>query len=74
LITELMQPEPLQAVYEEVGGRWYPVYRDLAETAFWAERPFFDQFPGIIENARELWYPAEATPQLLTQLSAVTRS
>ena len=73
LIMELMQPEPLQAVYEEVGGRWYPVYRDLAEAPFWAERPFFDQFPGIIENARELWYPAEATPQLLTQLSAVTQ-
>jgi multiple sugar transport system substrate-binding protein len=73
LITELMQPEPLQAVYEEVGGRWYPVYRDLSEAPFWAERPFFDQFPGIIEEARELWYPAEPTPILLTQLSAITQ-
>ncbi len=69
-----MQPEPLQAVYEEVGGRWYPVYRDLAEAPFWVDRPFFDPFPGIIEEALELWYPAEPTPLLLTQLSAVSQT
>lgn len=73
LITAIMQPEPLQAVYEEVGGRWYPVYRDLANAQFWVDRPFFADFPGIIENARELWYPAEPTPDLLTQLSAVSQ-
>ncbi|MBA2519377.1 MAG: extracellular solute-binding protein [Chloroflexia bacterium] len=70
LITAIMQPEPLQDVYEAVGGRWYPVYRDLATAPFWQERPFFDDFPSIIESARETWYPAEATPLLLTQLSA----
>jgi ABC-type glycerol-3-phosphate transport system substrate-binding protein len=57
-------------MYEAVGGRWYPVYRDLADAPFWAERPFFDDFPQIIEEAREIWYPAEPTPLLLTQLSA----
>jgi multiple sugar transport system substrate-binding protein len=71
MITAIMQPDMVQAVYEEVGGRWFPVYRDLAQADFWQERPFFDDFPEIIENAREMWYPAEATPQLLTQLSAV---
>lgn len=71
LITALMQPEPLQAVYEQVGGRWYPVYRDLAQAPFWQERPFFADFPEIIENARPPWYPAPASPLLLTQLSAV---
>lgn len=73
LIAAIMQPEPLQAVYEEVGGRWYPVYRDLANAQFWVDRPFFAEFPQIIESARELWYPAEPTPELLTQLSAVTQ-
>jgi multiple sugar transport system substrate-binding protein len=71
MITAIMQPEMVQAVYEEVGGRWYPVYRDLAEAPFWQERPFFDDFPEIIETARPIWYPAEATPLLLSQLSAV---
>ncbi len=71
MITEIMQPEKLQEVYEEVGGRWYPVYRDLAQAPFWQERPFFSEFPTIIDNARETWYPAEGTPELITQLSAV---
>lgn len=71
LITALMQPEPLQAVYEEVGGRWYPVYRDLAQAPFWQERPFFADFPQIIETSRPTWFPAPASPLLLTQLSAV---
>ncbi|MDQ3467527.1 MAG: hypothetical protein M3411_04730, partial [Chloroflexota bacterium] len=38
---------------------------------FWQERPFFSEFPTIIDNARETWYPAEGTPELITQLSAV---
>lgn len=70
LITAIMQPEMVQAVYEEVGGRWYPVYKDLATAPFWADRPFFDEFPTIIENGRPIWFPAEGTPLLLTQLSA----
>ncbi len=74
MITAIMQPERLQEVYERVGGRWYPVYRDLTEAPFWQERPFFDAFPEIIENARPVWYPAEATPELLTQLSAVEQT
>ncbi len=71
LLTAIMQPDLVQAVYEEVGGRWYPVYRDLANAQFWLDRPFFSEFPNIIENAREVWYPATPTPDLLTQLSAV---
>lgn len=71
LITAIMQPDKVEAVYEKVGGRWYPVYRELANAPFWQERPFFDDFPDIIENARPNWYPAEASPQLISQLSAV---
>ena len=71
MITAIMQPEMVQAVYEEVGGRWYPVYRDLADAPFWQERPVFNAFPEIIENARPIWHPADASPLLLTQLSAV---
>ncbi len=74
LITAIMQPEPLQAVYEEVGGRWYPVYRDLAQAPFWQERPFFADFPRIIETARPVWFPAQASPELSTQLSAITQA
>ena len=71
LITHIMQPDMVQAVYVEVGGRWYPVYRELANAPFWQERPFFNDFPEIIETSRPVWYPAEATPLLLSQLSAI---
>ncbi len=73
LIRHLMQPENLQAVYEEVGGRWYPAYVDIQNEPFWTERPAFEYFPQILEDAREMWYPAEGTPLLITQLSAVSQ-
>src|SRR5688500_20318812 len=70
MITAIMQPEMVQAVYEQVGGRWYPVYKDLSNAPFWVERPFFASFPEIVQSGRPAWYPAEGTPQLLTQMSA----
>ena len=73
LIKDIMEPKALEAVYEKVGGRWYPVYKDLSQAEFWKKRPFFDPFPDIIEHARPNWYPAPPTPQLLTQLSAVSQ-
>jgi multiple sugar transport system substrate-binding protein len=73
LIKAIMAPEKVQAVYEKVGGRWFPVYRDLAKEKFWVDRPYFNEFPSILDSARPAWYPAEATPTLLTQLSAVSQ-
>jgi multiple sugar transport system substrate-binding protein len=71
LITDIMQPENVQAVYEAVGGRWYPAYVDLQNEPFWAENPFFVDFPSILETARPSWYPAEGSADLITKLSAV---
>ena len=71
LITDIMQPENVQAVYEAVGGRWYPAYVDLQNEPFWADSPFFVDFPSILESARPSWYPAEGSADLITKLSAV---
>jgi multiple sugar transport system substrate-binding protein len=71
MITSIMAPEKVQAVYEKVGGRWYPVYKDLANAKWWKDRPYFDSFPEGLTNARPGWFPATATPKLLSQLSAV---
>ena len=71
MIENIMAPEKLQAVYEKVGGRWYPVYKDLANAKWWKDRPYFDGFPQALESARPAWFPATATPKLLSQLSAV---
>jgi ABC-type glycerol-3-phosphate transport system substrate-binding protein len=71
MITNIMAPEKMQAVYEKVGGRWYPVYKDLTKAKFWADRPYFNSFPAAIENSSPNWSPATPNPKLLTQLSAV---
>jgi len=71
MIQAIMQPDKIEAVYELVGGRWYPVYKDLANAKFWKDRPYFDAFSDAIKTASPLWLPAQATPDLLTQLSAV---
>lgn len=70
MIKDIMQPDKLQAVYEKVGGRWYPVWKDLSNAKFWKDRPYFDAFPDAIKTATPDWTPAVATPDLLTQLSA----
>jgi len=70
MIQYIMQPDKIEAVYEKVGGRWYPVYKDLTKAKFWADRPYFNSFPTAIENSVPSWVPATPTPQLLTQLSA----
>ncbi len=70
MIREIMKPDKVEAVYEKVGGRWYPVYKDLANAKFWKDRPYFDAFPAGITNAKPTWLPAQPTPDLLTQMSA----
>jgi multiple sugar transport system substrate-binding protein len=71
LLIHIMQPENVQAVYEQVGGRWYPCYKDLINEPFWADNPHFVDFPSILESARPGWFPAEGTADLITKLSAV---
>lgn len=73
MIQNIMQPDKLQAVYEKVGGRWYPVYKDLSNAKWWKDRPYFDEFPKILDSARAAWYPATATPKLLSQLSSASQ-
>ncbi|HEY3107339.1 MAG TPA: sugar ABC transporter substrate-binding protein [Chloroflexota bacterium] len=70
-IKYIMQPDRIEAVYEKVGGRWYPVYKELTKAKFWADRPYFNNFPAAIEASVPGWAPATANPTLLTQLSAI---
>lgn len=73
MIQNIMQPDKVEAVYEKVGGRWYPVYKDLSNAKWWKDRPYFDQFPEILQSGRPAWYPATATPKLLAQISSVSQ-
>lgn len=70
LIKAIMQPDALEAVYEKVDGRWYPVYKDLAARPFWKQNQYFAQFPDLIAHAQADWYPGSANAKLLSQLTA----
>lgn len=70
LIKAIMQPDQVEAVYEKVDGRWYPIYKGLAERPFWKQNQYFSQFPDLIAHAQADWYPASANAKLLSQLTA----
>lgn len=71
LIKAIMQPDQVEAVYEKVGGRWYPIYHDLTTAPYWKSRPYFDFFPQIIKSGRPEWYPAKGSATVVAQISAV---
>ena len=70
LLKAILQPDQLEAVYEKVDGRWYPVYKDLANRSFWKDNKYFQAFPDLIEHNQTDWYPASASSKLLAQLTA----
>ncbi len=73
LVKYLMKPDNIEKVYEKVGGRWYPVYQDLTKEKYWTDQPVFSSFPQIIEKGRPTWFPAQASPHLLRNLSSVSQ-
>jgi multiple sugar transport system substrate-binding protein len=71
LVTYLMDPERLQAVYEKIGGRWYPVHKDLQKKDYWTSRPQFKYYPDLINNGRFYTYPVAPDPKLMQALGEV---
>ncbi|MCC6626410.1 MAG: extracellular solute-binding protein [Chloroflexi bacterium] len=67
----VMQPEVAQRAYEAVGGRWYPVYKGLADHPFWKSKPQFKGYPELVTNARFASYPAPPEPKLMSALGEV---
>jgi multiple sugar transport system substrate-binding protein len=67
-INYLMEPDRLQAVYEKIGGRWYPVHKDLQKKEYWTSRPHFKYYPDLINNGRFYTYPLPAEPNLMQAL------
>ena len=71
LIDYWMVPDNCQAVYEKVGGRWYPIYKDLKNKEYWTSRPHFKFYPDMIAAGRQTSYPAAPEPNLMTALGDV---
>ncbi|MCC7367308.1 MAG: extracellular solute-binding protein [Chloroflexi bacterium] len=68
LIFNLMDPKRLQTVYEAVGGRWYPIYKNGSQHEYWKSREIFKFYPDLLAGGRGLWYPSSPEPKLMAAL------
>lgn len=75
LIRYLMDPRRLQQVYAQVGGRWFPIYRDGKNDEFWTSKPQFQFYPDLLNGGRDWSYPAAPEPRLMAAIGeALTRN
>jgi len=71
LIRYLMDPKRLQAVYSQVGGRWYPIYVEGNKDEFWTSKPHFKFYPDLLTGGRSSNWPADPEPKLMAALGEV---
>ena len=71
LIVNLMDPKKLQSVYEAVGGRWYPIYKNGPKHEYWMSREIYKFYPDLLAGGRGLWYPSSPEPKLMAALGEV---
>jgi hypothetical protein len=56
LVQYYMEPEHLQVVMEEGGGRWGPPYKGMYTNDFW-QRPSFQHWRVMLERGRQFASP-----------------
>ncbi|MBV9170613.1 MAG: extracellular solute-binding protein [Chloroflexi bacterium] len=71
LIRYLMDPQRLQAVYSQVGGRWYPIYQDGNKDEYWTSKPQFKFYPDLLQGGRDTSWPASPEPKLFAALGEI---
>ena len=71
LIRYLMDPTRLQAVYSQVGGRWFPIYQDGIKDEFWTSKPQFKFYPDLLKGGRDISYPAAPDASMFAALGEV---
>ena len=63
----------MQAVYEKVGGRWFPVYKDLQEQGVLDLAAALQVLPGPGHRRALLPYPAPPDPNLMQALGEASQ-
>jgi len=71
LIRYLMDSKRLQAVYSQVGGRWFPIYQDAIKDEFWTSKPQFKFYPDLLKGGRDISYPAAPDPKMFAALGEI---
>jgi multiple sugar transport system substrate-binding protein len=52
MIRYWLEPSRFDRVVQTIGGRWWPIYKDLAKGKFWADRPNYAIYPEMLAQAR----------------------
>ncbi len=71
MIRYWLEPSRFDKVTQTVGGRWFPIYKDLAKGKFWTDRPAYGIYPEAQAQARLDCYegpPTDAASEVSDRL------
>jgi len=71
MIRFWLEPNRFDKVVQTIGGRWWPIYKDLAKGKFWADRPAYKIYPEMLAQARLDSYagpPTDASGEVFERL------
>ncbi len=66
-----LDPSRFDKVVQNMGGKWWPIYRDLANLKYFTDRPAFKIYPEMVANARLDSYagpPTDASGEVFERL------
>ncbi len=71
MIRHWLEPSRFDKVVQTIGGRWWPIYKDLAKGKFWTDRPAYNIYPEMLAQARLDSYagpPTDASGEVFERL------
>jgi multiple sugar transport system substrate-binding protein len=71
MIRYWMEPSRYGTVVENMGGKWWPIYKNMAKLKYFTDRPAFTPFPEIMANGRLDSYagpPSDASGEVFERL------
>jgi multiple sugar transport system substrate-binding protein len=71
MIRYWLEPNRFDKVVQTIGGRWWPIYKELAKGKFWSDRPAFKIYPDMLAQARLDAYagpPTDASGEVFERL------
>ena len=71
MIRHWLEPTRFDKVVQTIGGRWWPIYKDLAKGKFWTDRPAYKIYPEMLTQARLDAYagpPTDASGEVFERL------
>jgi multiple sugar transport system substrate-binding protein len=71
MIRYWMEPTRYDTVVQNMGGKWWPIYKDMAKLKYFTDRPAFNSYPEMVANSRLDSYagaPTDASGEVFERL------